>query len=136
MRELDACCAGDGHLRGNMDGKIRRNLADQPAHAYILHNHRIRPGGYHGPQVLLRLRHFILKNQRVEGDVAFYAASVQKVQELWQIGFCEVLGSHSGVEFVQPEIDSVRAVLDGGPGAVPVAGRGKQVGNAECARPP
>jgi len=45
---------------------------------------------------------------------------VKEFHEPRQVGFGKVLGAHAGVEFIEAEIDRVRAIFDGGFGAIPV----------------
>jgi len=47
---------------------------------------------------------------------------MEEFHELRQIGVGEIVGAHPGVEFFQAEVNRVRAVLDGGLGAIPIAG--------------
>lgn len=82
----------------------------------------------------LRIRHFIFKNQRVERDVAFHTTPMQKFHQLRQIRDGEIVRPHSRVEFFKPEIDRVRAVFHGGPGAIPITGGREQFGQAQIFR--
>ena len=109
-----------------MDRKIRRKPADQPADADVLDDRGIHSGGDDRAQVLLRLGHFVFENQRVERHVALHAAAVEELHQLRQVGFGEVVRAHPGIELLQAEINGVRAVLDGGFGTFPVAGRREQ----------
>ena len=112
-----------------MNGKIRRKLAYQAADSDILDNRRIHASGDDGAQVLLGLGHFVLENQRVESDIPLDAALVEKLHKFREVGLREIMRPHPGVELLQPEIDCVRAVLNGGPGAFPVSCRGEQFRN-------
>ena len=56
---------------------------------------------------------------------------MEELHQLWQIGLGEIARAHPGVEFLQSEVNRVGAVLDGCPGAVPIAGWGEQLRNAE-----
>ena len=131
--KLHAGGAGDGHLGRDVDREIGRVLANQPADADILHDRGVHPGRDHRPHVLLGLGHLVLEDEDVEGDIALHAAPVQELHQPGQIGLGEVVGPHAGVELLQPEVDRVRAVLDGGPGAFPIARRREQLGQASCA---
>ena len=126
-RELHARRAGDGHLRRGVNRKIRREPADQPADAHVLHDGGIHAGGDDGAQVFLGVGQFVLEDQRVERDVALHAAPMQELHQLRQIGVGEIVRPHPGVELVQAEVNRIRAVLDGGLGAIPIAGGREQL---------
>ncbi len=126
MREGHAGGAGDGHLGGNVDGKVGREVANEPADADVLHDGGIDPGGDDGAQIFLSGGHFVFKNERIEGDIAFYAAPMEKFHEFGQIIAGKILRAHPGVELVQAEVDGIGAVLHGGAGAFPVAGGREQ----------
>ena len=50
-----------------------------------------------------------------------------------QVGLGEIVGAHPGVELVEAEVNRVRAILDGGFDAVPIAGGREQFGQvASC----
>ena len=70
---------------------------------------------------------FWRENERVEGNVATDAAAMKKLHQLRQVGDCEIVGPHSGVETFEAEIDGVGAVFDGRFGAFPIAGRREQL---------
>ncbi len=118
--------AGDGHLRGGMNRKIRREMADQPADADVLHDGRVHAGGDDGTQIIFCIGQFILKHQRVERDIAFHAAPVQKFHQLWQIAFGKIMRPHPRVEFVQAEVNGIRAIFHSGFGTFPVTGGREQ----------
>ena len=122
--------ARDGHLGRGVDRKIRRKFSDEPANTHILHNRRVHAGGDDGAQIVFRIGQFILKNENVEGDVAFHTAPVKKFHQLRQISLGEIIRTHPGVEFFEAEINRVRAVFDGGLGAFPIAGGREQFGRA------
>ena len=61
-----------------MNRKIRREPADQPAKARVLHNDRVNARRNHGAQVFFGIREFVLEGQRVERHVAAHAAPVEK----------------------------------------------------------
>src|SRR4029434_8795777 len=105
--KLDAGSAGDGQLGGNVDGKIARQTADQPADANILHDGSVDTCGNHRAQELLGLSNFVFENQSVERNVPFGATTMQELHQPWQIGFGEVVGPHAGVEFFESEIDGI-----------------------------
>jgi small ligand-binding sensory domain FIST len=77
-------------------------------------------------QIIFRVGQFVFKNERVERDVAFDAAPVEKFHQLRQIGLGEIMRAHPGVELVEAEINRVRAVFHGGLGAFPIAGGREQ----------
>ena len=58
------------------------------------------------------------------------ATPVQEFHQSGQVCLGEVPGAHSRVEAIEPEVDRVRAVLDGRARAFPVARRGQQLGKA------
>ena len=111
-----------------MDRKIGREPSDQPANPHVLHDGGVHAGGNDRAQIIFRINQFILKNQRVERDVTFDPAPVQKFHELRQVGRGEIVRAHPRVEFFEAEINRVRAVFDGGSDALPVARRRKQFG--------
>ena len=123
--------AGDGHLRRDVDRESRarccRISRQMPTSCTTAAS---TPGGDHRAHVLLGLGHLVLEDQDVEGDVALHAAPVQELHQLRQIGLGEVVRPHPGVELLQAEVDRVRAVLDRGPRALPIARRRQQLGQA------
>ncbi len=131
--EFHARRARDGHLRGGMDRKIRRELPDEAADAHVLHDGRVHAGGDDGAQIIFRIGQFVLKNQRIERDVTFDAAPVQKSHELRQVGLGEIVRPHPRVEFIQAEVDGIRAIFNGGLGAFPIAGGREQFRQARQA---
>ena len=60
--KIHACRARNRHLRGSVDRKIRRQLADQFADTHVLHNGGIHPGGNDGAEVVFCIRDLILKH--------------------------------------------------------------------------
>ena len=105
--------------------------ANQPADADILDDRGVHPGRNHRAHVLLGVGHLVLEDEDVEGDIALHAAPVQEFHQPGQIGLGEIVGPHAGVELLQAEVDRVRAVLDRGPGAFPIACRREQLGQAD-----
>ena len=125
-RELHSTRARDRHLRRSVNRKIGRELANEPGDADVLHNGCVHTRRDHDAQMLLRLGHFVLEDNYVERDVALHASLVQKFHRLRQIRVGKVVGAHSRIEFLQPEINRVRAILYGGADTVPIAGGGQQ----------
>ena len=113
-----------------MNREIRRVLADQPAHADILHDRGVNPSRNHCAHVLLGVGHLVLEDEDVESDIALHTAPMQEFHQLGQIGLDEVIGPHAGVELLQSEVDRIRAVLDRRPRAFPIARRCEQLGQA------
>ena len=111
-----------------MNREIRRELANPAAYSHVLHDGGVHSGRNDGAQVLVSLSHFVGEHERVEGDVAFHAATVQEFHQLRQVRLGEIMRPHSRVEFFESEINRVRAVLDRGSGALPVAGGSKEFG--------
>ena len=69
------------------------------------------------------------KDERVEGDEAADAAEVQVGHELRQFFQGEVRGLGPRVQsHAEAEVDGIRAVLHGRPGAVEIAGGGEEFG--------
>lgn len=126
--EFDAGGARDGHLRRGVDGKIRRELANEPGNADVLNDCGIHAGGDDAAQIISGVRELVFEDERVEGDVAADAAAMQEFHQARQVGLGEIMRAHSGVEFVETEIDRVSAVFDGGFGAFPIAGGRKELG--------
>ena len=124
--EFNAAGAGNGHLRRGVYRKIRREPADEPANAHVLHNHRVHAGGHHRAQIFFRVSQFVFKDQRVQRHVAAHAAPVQKFHQLRQIRLRKIVRPHPGVEFFEAEINRVRAIFDCCAGAVPIAGGRQQ----------
>ena len=125
-RKLHAGGAGDSHLRGGMNRKIRRELADEPADANVLGEGRVHSRRDDSAQFAFGPGHFVLEHERVETDVAARTAPVQELHQSRQIGFGEIARALPGAEFFQAEVNRVRAVLHRRFRAVPIAGRGKQ----------
>jgi len=124
--EFHACRAGDGHLRGTVDGKIRREFADEPTDADILNDGSVHTCSDYSAQIFRGIGEFVLEDERVECDVALHAAPMQELHQLGQIGDGEVVRSHPRVEFFEAKVDRVRAVFNGGFGALPItSGREK-----------
>ena len=65
------------------------------------------------------------KTSVLKRDVTFHAAPMQKLHQLRQIRFGEIVRAHPRIEFFQAKINRVRAVLDRGFGAFPIA-RGRE----------
>ena len=84
-------------------------------------------GSNHRPHVLLGPGHFVLEHEYVERDIPLHAPPVQILHEPGQIRPGEVVGPHARVEFLQAEINRVRAVLDGGAKSSPIHAVGKDV---------
>ena len=125
--ESDSRGAGDGHLGRTMDGKIRRDGADQAADADVLHDGGVDAGRDHAAHIILRLGQLVGEDQGVEGDIAPNAALMEERHQLGQLGHGEVAGPHAGIEPLQPEIDRIGAVLHRGAHARPVPGRGEHL---------
>src|SRR5262249_10924734 len=121
--ESHAGRAGDGHLRGGVNGEIRRELPDEATNADVLHDGGVHAGGNDGAEVVFGVGQFVLENEGVESDVATNAALMEEFHELREVTHGEVVGAHPGVEFFKAEVDGVGAVFDGGVGAFPIAGR-------------
>ncbi len=118
------------HLRGTMDGKVRRQSTDQPADPHILHNRGIHPRRDDRPEILGGILQLLGEDQRVERHVAPHPAPVQELHQLRQIRFGEVVGPHPGIEPVQPEVNRVRSVLHRRTRAFPIARRRQQFGES------
>ena len=118
-----------------MNREVRRQAADEAADAHVLHDGGIHAGGDDGAQMLLGGGQLVLEDQCVEGDVTLHPAPMQEFHQPGQIGDGEIVRPHPGVEFFQAEINCIRTVLDGGLGAIPIAGGREQLGQrrrAEC----
>ena len=104
--------------------RIRRQIPD------VLHDGGVHARGDQGVRKRWASGHFVGKDQRVEGDITLDAAAVEKLHQLRQIGLGEILRPHAGVEAVQAEVNGVGPIFHGGPGAVPVAGGGREARGA------
>ncbi len=109
-----------------MNRKIRRQFSDKTANANVLHDRRVHAGGNDRAQIFFSVGQLVFKHERVERDVAFHAAPVQKFHQLRQVGLGEIVRAHPRVEFIQAEINRVRAIFHGGLGAFPIAGGREQ----------
>ena len=69
---------------------------------------------------------FILNYKRVESDVSLNPATMKEFHQPRQIGLREIVRAHAGVKPLQSEINRIRAILNGGPGAFPIARWRKQ----------
>ena len=95
------------HIHGGGD------LVCQLRDAHILHDDRIRACGGNLLQGLHRVAQLVIEYQRVEGDVAFYAAPVQGADYVRQ--FCQREAHFgAGAEVLQTEVNRVRTRFDGG----------------------
>jgi hypothetical protein len=130
--ELNARRARDRHLRRGMNGKIRREMANQSADADILDNCGVDTGGNDRAEVLLGLIEFGSEDERVKRHIPAHAAEMQELHQFWQIADGEIVGAHARVEAFEAEVNGVSAVFDGGFGAFPIAGRGKQLRSNQC----
>ncbi len=126
--EGNARRAADGHLGGGVDRKIRRQPAHQPSDPHVLHDHRVGAGGDDRAQMRFGLGQFGLEHQGVERDISLDPAPMEKRHQPRQIGDGEIVGPHPGIEFVEAEINGIRAVFDGGFGARPIPGGREQFG--------
>jgi len=58
---------------------------------------------------------------------------VEKFHQFRQIGGGEIVGAHPRIELFEAEINRIGAVLNGGAGAIPIAGGGEQLRQiADC----
>ena len=120
--------AGDGHLRAGVDGEVRREPADEPGDAHVLHDGGVHPGGDDAAEISFGVGQLVGEDKGVESDVAFHAAPVEKLHEPGQVGFREVVRAHPSVEAVETEVDRVRTVLDCGLGTFPIASGSEKLG--------
>ena len=136
-RKLHSRRARDGHLRGGVDGKIRREMTDEPADAHVLHDGGIHPGRDDRPEVLLRVQEFIGKDESVECDVSLHAAEMQEFHEPGQIGLGKIVGAHPGVETFQAEVNGIGAIFHRSLGALPISRRSQKfrIGGLQRGRP-
>ena len=103
--------------------------ADQPRRAEILHDGRVDAGGNHRPDRSFQQVQLAGKDERVEGHEAADAAEVQIGHELGQFFQGEVRGLGPRVQsHAEAEVDGIRAVFHGRPGAVEIAGGGEEFG--------
>src|SRR5689334_19007470 len=105
-----------------MDGKIGRKLPDEATDTDVLNDSGVHARRDHGAEIFFGLLPLVLEYKRVEGDVTLNAATVKEFHEAREIGFSKIVRPHAGVEFFETEIDGVGAILDGGFGALPIAG--------------
>jgi hypothetical protein len=116
-----------------MDWEIWRQLANQTADANILHDRCINSRGDNCAQVFFRLRYFVREDKCVESDITFHTAPMEEFHQCREIGLDEIVSAHPGIEPIQPEIDRVRAVLDGRLRAFPITSGSEEFGeSAEC----
>jgi hypothetical protein len=128
-RELAALGRRDRHLRRGVQRQPRHDLLREPRDAEVLHDRRVRARLVDPAQLLARERQLLLEDERVERDVALHAAPVQLGHHCAEAVEREVGRASARVESVlQPEVDRVGAVLDGGAQALEVAGRSEDLG--------
>ena len=112
---------------------IGRKHSDQAADSHVLHDGGIHSRRDERAQELFRLRHFIGKDQGVEGDITLDPAAVEELHQAGQIGLREILRAHPGVEPVQAEVNGIGPIFHGGLDAFPVTGGSEQLGGiANC----
>ena len=133
--KLDPGRAGDGHLGGGMQRKVGRQASDQPTDPHVLDDRGV--GSRHDDRARKTLgpHHLVGEDQRVEGHITAYPAPMQKGQQVRKVSLGKVVGPHPSVELVQAEVDGVGAILHGGSDAIPVAGRGQELGRAGGGEP-
>ena len=121
--------AGDRHLRRGVEFEVRRDRADQPRRADILHDGRIDAGRHDRPDRVFQQVELAGEDERVERHEPPHAAEVQVVHELGQFLQGEVRGLAPRVQpHAQPEVDGIRAVFHRRAGAVEIAGGGEEFG--------
>ena len=88
----------DAHLRGGVDGHVRRKLPAQGHHAQILHDECVDAAGRGHADELRRARHFAVEHERVERQMYLDAAHMTVDDGLLQIGGGKIAGVHTRVE--------------------------------------
>ncbi len=122
--QLDRLGAGERHLRGGVDGEIRRNGFDQPHGAQVLDQDGVDPGRRDLADGLFELGQFAGKHQRVERHVSPHSAAVDERHHVGELVGAQIGGPGAGVEArVEAEIHGVGAVFDRRADAVEIACR-------------
>ncbi|MPN21570.1 hypothetical protein SDC9_168950 [bioreactor metagenome] len=105
----DAGGVMDAHLSRGMDRQLRKVAAQQVENAEILYDHRIRFEARQFGEGGHRFRQFGLGHQRVESHIHLAPELAGMVDQPREVVRREVFRPVAGVEFVQPQIDRVRA---------------------------
>ena len=92
--------------------------------AQVLHNHPIHTCGIQGIHILHSLRHLCGEDEYIHGHIGTHPALMQKRHQGTQIFTGKVIGTHTGIELIKPEVDGICPVCHGGTHAIPVARRG------------
>ena len=127
-RQLDARFAGDRHLRRAVDLEIRGDRPDQPGQADVLDDDRVNAGRRDFPHGFFEIRQFRGEDERVQGDVAPDAATVEQGHGPGQVGDVEVMGAHPGIVAREAEVDGIGTIFHRGQQAGPIAGRCQELG--------
>ena len=127
LRQRHPFGTGDAHLRAAVEFDIGQNAARQLGNADVLHNQRVDARAADGLQRLRCAGQFMVKNQRVEGEVAAHAAPVERLHDLRQFVQSEAhLGARRKVR--EAEVDGVGACFHGSVHLRPIAGRAHNLG--------
>ena len=111
-----------------MNLEIGRDRTDQADKSEILNNR-----GVNARRGQLAYRFFetdelVGEDECIHGHITFHTSSVQKCHDLGKFGTIEIARPDPRIVPLETEIDSIRAILDGGDQAGPIACRSEQLG--------
>ena len=116
----------NGHLGRGVQRQVGRTGADQPGHAQILHDQRVRARFVEKTHIVHRPIQLAVERDDIEGDVGLDAPDAAVADGLGHLLPREVLRAPAGVEGAEAHIDGVRARLHGRAHALERAGRSQQ----------
>ncbi len=129
LGEADRLRARERHLRRGVQGERRADLPHERRRPDILQEHGIDAGLGDGRHRVGEGVELVGEDERVERGIALEAPEVERPHQLRERLDGKVRRAGPRVEAdVEPEVDRVGAVLDGGPDAVEVARWGEQFG--------
>lgn len=118
----------DRHLGRGVQGEGRKMVAHQPGYGQVLNDHAVSPHYRQGRQCLHQLGEFLFLYQGVQGDVDPPVMGMGVGQHPLHLGQGEVPGAGAGGEILQPGVDRIGPLLDGGEEGFQRSGRGQEFG--------
>ena len=128
LGRANAFAAGERHLRRSVDRQVGTDRAQQPDEAEVLHEHGIDARFGEPHDMLLDRFELRREDERVERHIAADRPVVQKTNDLRQLVEMQIRRPRPRVEpRIEPEVNSIRPVLNGRRHAHAITGRRKQL---------
>ena len=126
--KLDAARLGEGHLRAAVHFERGCEMSRELRDPQVLDDDRIDSGAGDLCKVVGGVGQFAGEDERVERDESAHVVPMQIRHDFRQLIEPEVLRAMAGVVSVEPEVDRIRAVRDGGAHGIEVPGGAEQFG--------